>query len=223
MDLVCIQILISIGYSSIGTAGKLGSSHLTFWLPAVLLFYIPSGIVVAHLAQEMPLEGGIYQWVKLRFGPMPGFMAALNLWLYYVLICATLGLQVMGTVPYALGPGGSALAANKPVILQVSLAILLCLALVAWRGLAVGKWISTAGGFATVFLFGAIILVAVPHWMRGTWVTTPLALSIPAVSLMNLNLLSKMGFAALCGIDAVGVFAGECRSKDAGRAIRKSV
>src|SRR5438128_4963945 len=78
VDLVAIQILNSVGYSWIGTAGKLGSAHVMFWLPAVLLFYVPSGIVVAHLAREMPLEGGIYQWVKLRFGPMHGFMAAMN-------------------------------------------------------------------------------------------------------------------------------------------------
>jgi amino acid transporter len=44
-----------------------------FWIPAVLLFYIPSGIVVAHLAKEMPLEGGLYQWAKLRFSPVLGF------------------------------------------------------------------------------------------------------------------------------------------------------
>ncbi len=223
VDLVGIQILNSVGYSWIGTAGKLGSAHVMFWLPAVLLFYIPSGIVVAHLAKEMPLEGGIYQWVKLRFGAMHGFMAALNIWLFYVLICASIGLQVMGTAPYALHAGGTGLASNKPVILVSSLVVISILMLVAWRGLALGKWLSTGGGFATVLLFGAVILVAVPRWFLGTPVSTPAAFSLPALSLLNLNLLGKMGFGALSGIDAVGVFAGECRGKDVGGAIRRSV
>jgi glutamate:GABA antiporter len=48
------------GLQWIGTAGKLGSAHVMYWIPAVLLFYIPSGIVVVHLSREMPLEGGIY-------------------------------------------------------------------------------------------------------------------------------------------------------------------
>src|SRR5713226_1222529 len=113
-----------------------------FWLPAVLLFYIPSGIVVAHLAKEMPLEGGIYQWAKLRFGPMHGFMAAMNIWLLNVLVTASLGLQIIGTAPYVLNPGASGLASNKPVILALSLAIVCALTLVAWRGLAIGKWLS---------------------------------------------------------------------------------
>jgi len=214
VDLVAIQILNSVGYSWIGTAGKLGSAHVMFWLPAVLLFYVPSGIVVAHLAREMPLEGGIYQWVKLRFGPMHGFMAAMNIWLFYVLMCATIGLQIVSTIPYAIHAGGAVIASNKLLIAFSTLAVIGIVTLVAWRGLGIGKWVSTVGGFTTVFLFGAVIVVAIPHWFLGTSVTTPIAISFPAVSLLNLNLLGKMGCAALSGIDTVAVFAGEFRSKD---------
>ena len=194
-----------------------------FWLPAVLLFYVPSGIVVAHLAREMPLEGGIYQWVKLRFGPMHGFMAAMNIWLFYVLMCATIGLQMVSTIPYAVHASAAGIASNKLLIAFSTLAVIGIVTLVAWRGLGIGKWVSTVGGFTTVFLFGAVIVVAVPYWFLGTSVTTPIAISFPAVSLLNLNLLGKMGCAALSGIDTVAVFAGEFRSKDAGGAIRKSV
>ena len=139
-----------------------------FWLPAVLLFYVPSGIVVAHLAREMPLEGGIYQWVKLRFGPMHGFMAAMNIWLFYVLMCATIGLQMMSTIPYAVHASAAGIASNKLLIAFATLAVTGMMMLVPWRGLGIGKWVSTVGGFTTVFLFGAVILVAVPHWFLGT-------------------------------------------------------
>ena len=63
-DLVLSQVLYITGLQWIGTAGKLGSAHLMYWIPAVLLFYVPSGIVVVHLNREMPLEGGLYQWAK---------------------------------------------------------------------------------------------------------------------------------------------------------------
>ena len=222
-DLVAIQILNSVGYSWIGTAGKLGPAHVMFWQPAVLLCYLPSGIVVPHLSKEMPLEGGMYQWAKLRFGGMAGFLVALNLWLYYVLIPATIGLQIIGTAPYALERASAGLASNKPVVLAVSFGLTCLLTFVAWRGLSLGKWISTAGGFATVLLFSAVIVVAVPQWFAGTAATTPAALSFPAVTLFNLNILGKMGTGVLSGIDAVAVFAGECRSGDIAGAIRKSI
>ena len=66
-DMVFTQVLYITGLGWLGAAAKLGSSHFFFWLSAVLLFYIPSAIVVIHLAQELPLEGGLYQWAKLRF------------------------------------------------------------------------------------------------------------------------------------------------------------
>ena len=45
-DLVAIQILTIVGYSWIGTAGKLGAAHWMFWLPAVdLLCVCVSGYV----------------------------------------------------------------------------------------------------------------------------------------------------------------------------------
>ena len=152
---------------------------MKFWLPAVLLYYIPSGIVEAHLAKEMPLEGGMYQWARLGFGPMAGFLVAMNLWMNNVLLISTLGLQMMGMVPYALGPGATWLATNKAVILALSLAVACALMLVAWRGLSIGKWVNNFGGFTGVLLVAAVILVAVLHWFRGTWAMTPMALSFP--------------------------------------------
>ena len=60
-DLVLTQIVFVVGSSWVGTAAKLGASHLFFWLLAILLFYIPQAAVVIYLNRRMPLEGGIYQ------------------------------------------------------------------------------------------------------------------------------------------------------------------
>lgn len=223
VDLVGIQILTIVGTSWIGAAGILGSAHAMYWLTAVLLFYLPAGVIVAHLANAMPLEGGMYQWPKLCFGPMTGFLVAMNIRLLYVIIISSIGLQILGTAPYSLALDASWLATAKPVIIALSIAIICGLMLVAWRGLALGKWISTLGGFGTVFVFIVVILVAVPHWLSGTSALALASLSLPAVSLLNLNILGKMCFGALCGVDSVAVFAGECRSADVGKAIRQSV
>src|ERR1700686_2414109 len=64
-DLVLTQILFVVGSSWVGTAAKLGPSHLFFWLLAILLFYIPQAAVVIYLNRLMPLEGGLYQWASL--------------------------------------------------------------------------------------------------------------------------------------------------------------
>ena len=85
-DLVLSQILYIMSFTWLGPAGKLGAGHVAYWIAAVLLFYIPSGIVVLQLNRDMPLEGGLYQWAKLRLGAMAGFLVALNLWAAALLV-----------------------------------------------------------------------------------------------------------------------------------------
>jgi amino acid transporter len=223
LDLVGIQILNIVGLYWVGTAGKLGSSHIMFWLPAVMLFYIPSGIVVAHLVKEMPLEGGLYQWAKLRFSPLVGFLVATNLWLTNLFIICKTGVIVADNASYAFGPRAAWISSSGPAIIGIS-AIAICgLMLLAWRGLALGKWVNNFGGFTVVFLFAAMILVALPRWFHGTAAVAPVAFTFPAMSLLNLNLLGKMGFGAFGGFDGVGVYAGECRAGNPATPIRRSV
>src|SRR5512141_569548 len=83
-DLVLTQILFIVGLAWIGVAGKLGPSHVVFWLLALALFYLPSAAVVMYLSRLIPLEGGLYQWAKLGFSDTVGFMLAWNLWLYVI-------------------------------------------------------------------------------------------------------------------------------------------
>lgn len=77
-DLVLTQILFIVGLAWIGVAGKLGPSHVVFWLLAMLLFYVPSAVAVIYLNRLMPLEGGLYQWAKLGFNEIVGFMLAVR-------------------------------------------------------------------------------------------------------------------------------------------------
>jgi glutamate:GABA antiporter len=222
-DLVLSQILYIIGLLWLGTAGKVGSSHIMYWIPAVLLFYIPSGIVVVHLNREMPLEGGLYQWAKLRFGEMAGFLVALNLWATVVLILASSASQIADNLAYAAGPSGAWIAENKSVTLAVGALLMAGLMLVAVRGLALGKWIHNTGGLVLLIILAGLTLFALPRWLRGAAATVPVALSFPAVSLLNLNLLGKMGFGAFCGFDGATIFSGELRDPNVARTIRRSV
>src|ERR1700732_4063013 len=115
-NLVFTQVLSILGLAWIGTAGKLGASHFFFWIAAIALFYIPSAAVVIHLNNEMPLEGGLYQWAKLRFNEMTGFLVAWNLWIYAIVFVSQMGLLVTNNLAYALGPSGAWLANSKIAI-----------------------------------------------------------------------------------------------------------
>jgi glutamate:GABA antiporter len=222
-DLVLTQILFITGLFWFGTAGKLGSSHIMFWIPAVLLFYIPSGMVVVHLNQEMPLEGGIYQWAKLRFGDAAGFLVAWNIWASTVLSLAMLTSQVTDNLGAALGPSGAWIAESKWVTVISGAVMMSGLMLVAVRGLALGRWIHNVGGLTLIVIPAAMALFALPRWFHGEVAGAPAAFSFPAVSLLNLNILGKMSFGAFFGFDGAAIFSGEYRDRHVARSMRRSV
>jgi len=71
-------------------------------------------------------------------------------------------------------------------------------------------------------MFAALIGLPVITAARGDHVDyNPFPLAMPAVSLFSLNILGKMGFAALGGFEYVAILAGECR--DPARTISRSV
>ena len=161
----------------------------------------------------MPLEGGLYQWAKLGFNEVTGFLVAWNLWLFAILNTSETGLQITQYVPYIVGPRAERWTGNPWVIMLVSAAIFSGLVWLAIRGLSLGKWVHKSGGALMLGTFALLLVVPWLNVANGTLPAFhPLATAAPVVSLMSLNLLGKMGFGALGGFEYVAIHAGECRS-----------
>lgn len=221
-DLVLTQILFIVGLPWVGVAAKQGPSHIVLWLAAIVLFYIPSAVVVIYLNRSMPLEGGLYQWAKLGFNDLLGFMVAWNLWLFAILNTSEVGLQVTQYLAYVMGPGSEWLTANVWFIGVVNTAIIAALIIVTVVGLGVGKWVHKVGGVLMLLIFAALLILPLLNLAKGTITEYhPLNLEMPVLSLMTLNLLGKMGFGALGGFEYVAIHAGEARDpvKTIGRSV----
>ncbi|MBD0371791.1 MAG: APC family permease [Pyrinomonadaceae bacterium] len=211
-DLVLTQILFIVGLPWVGVAAKQGPSHIILWLLAMLFFYVPSAVVVIYLNRIMPLEGGLYQWAKLGFNDLTGFLVAWNLWLFAILNTSEIGLQVTQYVGYIMGPGGEWLASSKSVIGIVTAAVIGALILVTTIGLGIGKWVHKAGGALMLITFATLLILPFLNKAHGSLAEYhPLRTEMPVLSIMTLNLLGKMGFGALGGFEYVAIHAGECR------------
>jgi glutamate:GABA antiporter len=211
-DLVLTQILFIVGLPWVGVAAKQGPAHVLLWLFAMLFFYAPSAAVVIYLNRVMPLEGGLYQWAKLGFNDLVGFLVAWNLWLMAILNTSEIGLQATQYLGYVLGPGGERLTASKSFIGVVTAAIIGALMLVTIIGLGVGKWVHKAGGVLMLVTFATLLTLPFLNSAHGSLAEYhPLRIEMPVLSVMTLNLLGKMGFGALGGFEYVAIHAGECR------------
>ena len=220
-DLVLQQIVYVVGTIWVGTAAKLGHSQVVFWLAAMLFFYLPQAAVVIDLSRRMPLEGGLYQWARLGLGEAAGFLVAWNLWLYAVVLIATIGLLVGTGLSYAFGASGAWMATNKTFIMLLNVGLLCGLMLLATIGLGVSKWLHNAGSVMLMLAFAALIALPFVHMARGTLPAYhPFAIAMPALTLFSLNVFGKMSMGALSGFEYVAVLAGE--TKDAARTIAKA-
>lgn len=222
-DLVLTQILFIVGLPWVGVAAKQGPSHVVLWLAAMVLFYIPSAAVVIYLNRSMPLEGGIYQWAKLGFNDLIGFLVAWNLWLFAILNTSEIGLQLTEYWVYIAGPNSESLTSNPLVIGTVNLVVMGVLVAITVIGLGVGKWVHKAGGILMIATFATIVLLPILNWFNGSLPGGyhPVTFEMPAMSIMTLNLLGKMGFGAFGGFEYVAIHAGE--AKDPVRTIGRSV
>jgi glutamate:GABA antiporter len=213
VDLVFAQILLVMVPEFFGASVKAGPSHVVLWLLAVIFFFAPVALVVVYLNRRMPLEGGLYEWARLSFNDWIGFLTAWNLWLFIVLYYAMIGLVATTFFSYAMGPQAAWIASSKWIILAVSAGLIGALVCVARLGLRVGKWVGNAGSALTVLTICVLIAMPMIQSWRGILPGFhPLRLVMPAFTLFNFNVFSKMTFGALCGFEYVAIFAGECRS-----------
>lgn len=222
-DLVLTQIVFIVGSSWVGTAAKLGASHLFFWLLAIALFYIPQAAVVIYLNRLMPLEGGVYQWAKLGFNEFAGFIVAWNLWLLSITVIALGGMFITTNLSYALGEAGAWMRSSKWCVALITCAMVAGLGRTGVLGLSFGKWLHNLGGCAMFLVYGALVLLPFVGLARGELKQYhPLQIAAPTVSIFYcLNIFSKLGVGGLSGFEYVGILAGETRApaRDIGRSV----
>lgn len=157
-DLVLFNLVAVIGIPWVATAAKAGTSALTLWLLAAVLFFVPQGLAVIQLSSSYPAEGGIYAWTKKEFGEGHGFLCGWCYWINNVLYYPTLLLGAAVTAPYIFGLGESGLADNWAYVLPFTLIALTLAVVLNIVGLGTGKWLQNAGGIS-VFLPGALLVL----------------------------------------------------------------
>jgi amino acid transporter len=221
-DLVLACILLVVIPDFFGTAVKAGKASVLFWLLAIVFFFAPQALVVNHLNCRLPLEGGLYEWARVAFGDLAGFLVAWNLWLYVVVYSASVGLVTTNYLAYVLGPQFAWIGTNRLALFSANLIIIAAFMLVTHLGLHVGKWFTNVGSALTIVTIAALVALPFVRHAQGSLAQYhPLRFTTPALSLFSLSIFSKMTFGALVGLEYAAIFSGESRNplRDFPRAI----
>jgi amino acid transporter len=224
-DLVPMQVLLVVGITWAGIAAKQGGTHIWFWLAAIVTLFVPLAAVTGWCARLWPLEGGVYRWTKFAFGPFAGFMSAWNFGLWALLAVANVGILTATSLSYGLGPRAAWVQESHTLIAAFTIGLFAVILVVNVPGFGIGRWVAHFGTAVTVLV--TVLLMGLLFYHPHTSAAhphvdpqRPFSFAVPAMTLISVNLFTKIAINALSGLEQVAVFAGETRNP--GRAIMRS-
>ncbi len=165
-DVLLFNIVTVLGPRWIAAAAHNGTSSISLWFLAALLFFVPTALVIAELSTRFPQEGGLYAWSKDAFGEFHGFVAGWTYWIYTLFYFPALLFASAAMAAYIGGIGYAPLAQNRSFLLAGSFALFFVAVFMNIIGLRVGKWLQNAGAVATFVPLMMLIVAAVCVWYR---------------------------------------------------------
>jgi amino acid transporter len=210
-DVLLFNLAAVLGPRWIAAAAHNGTSSISLWILAALLFFVPTALTILELSTRYPAQGGLYVWSKEAFGDFHGFVAGWAYWIYTFfyfpgLLAASVAMSV-----FIGGPKFAWLADNKAYTLGTSLGTLAIAVVLNVIGLNIGKWLQNAGGIGTyvplLMLVGIGGYIALHHGSVTpfTWKS-----AMPAWNLDTVNFWSQIAF-AFTGMEIVCAMSEEVR------------
>ena len=170
-DVLLFNIVTVLGPRWIAAAAHNGTSSISLWFLAALLFFVPTALVIAELSTRFPQEGGLYAWSKDAFGEFHGFVAGWTYWIYTLFYFPALLFASAAMAAYIGGIGYAPLAQNRSFLLAGSFALFFVAVFMNIIGLRVGKWLQNAGAVGTFVPLVMLIVAAACVWYRHGSVT----------------------------------------------------
>ncbi|HXO58943.1 MAG TPA: APC family permease, partial [Candidatus Acidoferrum sp.] len=158
-DLALFSICALVGIDTLGAAASFGTQTL-FWLAFLSIFFlIPYGLIIAELGTNIPVEGAVYEWVRLAYGHLAGSITAVVYWIANpVWMGGTLAVTAIAAMDTLWG---TKIGGNTGLAIVVGLAFV-------WVGIAMNvlslrqmKWVPALGTVVRVvliLLFGLLVV-----------------------------------------------------------------
>jgi amino acid transporter len=195
-DVLLFNIAAVLGPRWIAAAAHNGTSSISLWVLAALLFFLPTALIIIELSTRYPAEGGLYVWSKEAFGDFHGFVAGWSYWIYTFfyfpgLLAASVAMSV-----FIGGPTFAWLADNKAYTLGTSLGTLAIAVVLNVVGLNIGKWLQNAGGVGTYVPL--LMLLGIGGYLafhQGSVTQFTWKSAMPTWNLSTVNFWSQIAFA----------------------------
>src|SRR5580693_5817409 len=152
LDIFFFLVCTLVGVDGLGQLTTKGGAAFTWMVGSVILFAIPSALLLAELGAAFSDEGGPYVWVRMAFGRLP---AAMNNFFYWVSNPVWAGGTLVGTAASAIAvffTDGSGL--SVPAMFATGIPFIWCGVALTILSFRVARWVIVVGALARFALFG---------------------------------------------------------------------
>ena len=195
-DVLLFNIAAVLGPRWIAAAAHNGTSSITLWVLAAILFFLPTALIVAELSTRFPHEGGLYIWSKEAFGEFHGFVTGWTYWVYTFFYFPGLLFASAAMAAYVGGGRTAHFAQDRTFLVIVSIVMLGAAVWLNIIGLNVGKWLQNAGGVGTYVPLMMLIGLGAYLWhARGTMTQFTVRNMMPVWNWDTVNFWPQIAFA----------------------------
>ncbi|HYM49331.1 MAG TPA: APC family permease [Candidatus Limnocylindrales bacterium] len=164
-DLLFFTVTALVGIDTLGQATSFGTQTL-FWLVFLSVFFlIPYGLITAELGTRFPVEGAVYEWVRLAYGHLAGAVTAVMYWVSNpIWLGGTLAVTAIAAMDALWG---TSIGGNTALAIIVGLAFIWIAITMNILSLRQMKWVPNLGAIVRVVLIAVFGLLVVGDLVSG--------------------------------------------------------
>jgi len=208
MDAILGTVCLTLVCESVMPTAAIGNTQYFWWIFLLIAFCLPYGMISAELGTTYQSkeegEGGLYDWVKLAFGPKWAGRVAWNYWINFPLWIASLAVAVTDILAGALE-----IELSIPMLLLLELGYVWLVTFLGTKRIGESKYVVDLGTFFKIFLLLGIGILGIYAVLKTGHSANPIngiGDLIPSFDLGSLSFISIILFNFM-GFEVVGTWA----------------
>ena len=168
-DLVFFTVCAILAIDTLSQSASYGFQTIFWLVVSAATFMIPYALLSAELGTTFPVEGAVFEWVRLAFGHFAGAITAVLYWLSNPIWLG--GTLAAGAIAGMDALWGTQIANNTGLSIIIGLAFVWVAVTMNILSLRSMKWVPNLGAFVKIglfVLFGVLVVITgTQHGFKG--------------------------------------------------------
>jgi amino acid transporter len=168
-DMIFFTVCAILAIDTLSQSASYGFQTI-FWLVAsAVTFLVPYGLLTSELGAAFPVEGAVYEWVRLAFGHFAGAITAVLYWLSNPIWLG--GTLAAGAIAGMDALWGTKIGGNTGLSILIGFLFVWTAVTMNILSLRSMKWVPNLGSFVKIglfVLFGLLVVITgTQHGFKG--------------------------------------------------------